>query len=289
MDDILCYSIDTESVDGKPIAERYGVGGLPTLIVLESDGEVRDRWSGYLPPEPFIEEIERIARNEGTLRALRAQVERQPKDIEARYAYAQKLQQMNDAEGYAEQLAAIKRLDPEGTHLVSRRMALAETMQTVLRSSDPKADELLQFLADETDSEMLFQGHELISRICSYRLQTATGDEANAHRRQLLASYRIAWTNRPEGSTSAFGNSVAWSLWEQREGLDAEAKAFALEVARAAAEQADEDPNVLDTLACCLFMNGQVEEAIRQAERCVELAPDNEEFQSRLELFRAGS
>ena len=286
MKDFLCFSVDTESETGQPIAERFSVRPLPTLIVLEPDGTVRDRWSGYLPPDGFILEIERIVRNEGTVGALTKAVEANPKDLEARWALAQKLQQMGDESGFEAQVAAIVELDPKGEHPISRRMKLAQLSQAALSSPDPQATDLLAFLDGETDSKMLFEGHELITRICSYRLKKDTGEAADGHAKQLVASYRIAWKHCPEEYTSSFGNGLAWSFWTQRERLDAEAKAFALEVIEKAAELSPEDANLLDTLACTLFMNGQQERAIEVAEKCVALAPDNAEFKERLQTFR---
>ena len=34
-------------------------------------------------------------------------------------------------------------------------------------------------------------------------------------------------------------------------------------------------------------MNGKVEQAVKLAERCLELAPENEEFRARMKLFRS--
>ena len=62
-------------------------------------------------------------------------------------------------------------------------------------------------------------------------------------------------------------------------------RAFALSVAELAVKADSENVNIVDTLACCLFINGKVDEALKQVERCIELAPDNEEWLKRRASF----
>lgn len=104
MKDILCYSVDAESEAGVPIAEKYGAKSFPTLVFLEPDGAERDRIGGYLPPDQFIAETQRVRRNEGTLPSLSANVAKNPKDLFARLDYARKLAAKKDAEGVQTQL-----------------------------------------------------------------------------------------------------------------------------------------------------------------------------------------
>jgi Flp pilus assembly protein TadD len=111
------------------------------------------------------------------------------------------------------------------------------------------------------------------------------GDEKLALRAKWIAAARELWSNTPEERHAGMGNNIAWSLYELRAEIGAEDKAFALEVAKVAAKAAPEDASVIDTLACTLHMNGQVEEAVKTVKRCLELEPDNAEWQRRLEEF----
>ena len=65
---------------------------------------------------------------------------------------------------------------------------------------------------------------------------------------------------------------------------DDSSKAFGLEVALAAAEGSS-SANVLDTLACCYFMNGMTEKALATIDRCIELQPDNADWKKRRTEF----
>lgn len=43
--------------DGRELSDQYGVDGLPTVLVLSTDGKELGRIPGYLPPEGFLERI----------------------------------------------------------------------------------------------------------------------------------------------------------------------------------------------------------------------------------------
>jgi thioredoxin 1 len=50
----VCLSVDAETKVGAPLAHRYSVTGYPTLLVLMTDGMVRERIAGYKAPDPFL-------------------------------------------------------------------------------------------------------------------------------------------------------------------------------------------------------------------------------------------
>ena len=43
--------------DGRELSDEYRVDGLPTVLVLKSDGTELGRIPGYLPPEGFLERV----------------------------------------------------------------------------------------------------------------------------------------------------------------------------------------------------------------------------------------
>lgn len=293
MKDILCFSVDAESETGEPLARRYNVRGFPALILLNPDGSPRDQIGGYLPPDEFRKEIQRVRKDEGTLNALRRAVERTPGDLQARYDYAVKLREMGDEEGYEGQIATIHELDPEDLSPVSRRLKLAELKMAIEQQA--KAGEQLDlapieaFLADEKEPELRFDGWAFVAAAYNFMVRT-TSEPVRA--RGLLAksreANRRAWKSCPEMHIGEFGNSLAYGLFEQRDEISSEDKLFALEVARKATEALGDDPNMLDTLACCLFMNGKAEEAIATIQRAIELDPENADWKERLVQFQEG-
>jgi len=169
--DLVCIKIDAQSAAGVPLAARYGVRDLPSLVFVEPDGLLRERLDGYRSATQFVQEIRRIRANEGTLgeverkllanaddvlarielalrlrrkadprwerelQSARDRIERgvgfDPKSPDERFAIGRKLRLVGDEKGYQEQLAIIRTLDPEGRSDSMRRLALNELFEEV--------------------------------------------------------------------------------------------------------------------------------------------------------------
>lgn len=50
----VCLSVDAETKVGAPLAQHYSVNLYPTLLMLTTDGYVRERILGYKAPDPFL-------------------------------------------------------------------------------------------------------------------------------------------------------------------------------------------------------------------------------------------
>lgn len=46
--------------DGRELSDEYDVDGLPTVLVLRTDGTELGRIPGYLPPEDFLERVKTL-------------------------------------------------------------------------------------------------------------------------------------------------------------------------------------------------------------------------------------
>lgn len=46
--------------DGRELSDEYDVDGLPTVLVISSDGTELGRISGYLPPAGFLERVKAL-------------------------------------------------------------------------------------------------------------------------------------------------------------------------------------------------------------------------------------
>jgi thiol-disulfide isomerase/thioredoxin len=165
----VCLPVDAESADGRPIAERYGITGWPTLVFLEPDGTLRDRLAGFRGPQQLVGEFHRVHAGLGTLGEIERRVAANPKDAVARLdlverlrelhderwsremtaareaiergegfdakspddldAVARRLRRCGDAQGYEQKMAAIRALDPEGRSAPLRRLALEQRLQ----------------------------------------------------------------------------------------------------------------------------------------------------------------
>jgi thioredoxin 1 len=294
MNDIICVSIDAESKAGKPIAERYHVKGYPALFLLASDGSAEDSIGGYLPPDRFKLEIQRVRAGRGTAGDFRKQVDADRSSIEKRFALAQKLQDLGDQAGYDAQMAEIKKIDPDGKSLAMHRIAFDEVMAKIAatwqKTKQLDTAVMVAYVQKETYPELLFKGYSSLAQMHTYLAKQAedAGDAAktSAEQAEARAAMRGAWKNVPEAQVSDYGNSVAWAFYEDRDKLPPADKAFALEVAEKVLALGKDNVNAIDTYACCLYMNGKKDEARKAIARCIELDPKNENWKEHLDEFQ---
>lgn len=285
--DVLCFSVDTGKEENAPIVERFNAHGeVPMLIFLEPDGELRDVFSGYKAPAEFIAEVRRIKRNENTVSALRKAIEKDPKNVEARYELAQKLRKIGDHGGYAREIAIIHELDPEGRTVPSRRLVLLKLRKNA--EAELRLDPVYAFIQGESEANLLFEGWLEIWKLEQYMTKVARDDaERDLHRKKAFAAARALWPHVPKKDWRV-GNNIAWSYWEGREYLTPADLMWALEVAETVAKEAPRNAYVIDTLACCLWAVGRRDEAIEAVRRCIELEPKNAIWKQRLAEFKHG-
>jgi thioredoxin-related protein len=62
---LVPVSIDAESRAGAPVAQRYGVRGYPTLLVVDASGREVGRIAGFVPPDEFLRRIQGIRKSAG--------------------------------------------------------------------------------------------------------------------------------------------------------------------------------------------------------------------------------
>lgn len=108
--DFVAFKTDAEK-EGEELAKKYEVRGYPTILFVEKTGEVVGRIGGYMPPEPFIEEVTRIRDAHKELPKLEARLKESPDDGEANARYAE-IMAMRDKRAEAE--AAIARAEKAG-------------------------------------------------------------------------------------------------------------------------------------------------------------------------------
>lgn len=293
----LCFSVDAESEMGRPLAKQFGVGGFPALVWLDPDGERRDLISGFLPAEGFLTEARRIIADEGTIGSGLRRLETEPNNHELRFDVAQRLRKLGDQKGHDAQMAALRKADPEGKSLPMRRvtlMAIFQDINTRYAESGGSIDSLdsskvKEFLGAETHGELLFLGWIQVHRLERFKASEFQRRnipiEAKATRAAARMAAEKAFGHCPANEVAPFGHMLARSFYEESDELEPREQALALRAAQQASAAAPEDVTILDTLACCLFMTGQREEAIEMARRCTQLEPENLDWKNRLREF----
>jgi thiol-disulfide isomerase/thioredoxin len=88
---------------------------------------------------------------------------------------------------------------------------------------------------------------------------------------------------------SAQLNELAWPLVDPERDKKADPKLIkiAVDAAKKGAERtSNKDPNLLDTLACAYFADGDTAKAIETQEKAVKLRPEDDELKAHLEKFK---
>jgi len=287
---VLCFSVDAESELGKPLDERFPTESYyPALIFLDPDGSLRDRIVGYMPTRQLLPEIQRILNDVGTLGDLRRKVAAQPEDLAAIWNLAVKLEELGDQAACEREVEHIKALDPEGKSLPMHQMAMRAALHQANETGDDEP--LRKLLATETYPELLFQGWNRLAISELWRAKRAgmqgLTELAQRARTAYHEAHLQAWPYCPTEMTARYGNLVAWELYRDWSALDKEMRSAAIGIARQAVAAAPTTAEVLDTLACLLFNDGQIDEAVRLMRDCIRLEPDRDLWEERLEMFQA--
>jgi|GEM_PF-1148138 len=325
MAELVCLSVDAESERGAALAERYGVKAFPTLLFFSPDGQPRDAIRGYVPAGEFQAEVRRIKDDRGTIGDLRRRIGATPDDLEGRFELIGKLRafqeteaaerQLSDLErlvrdgrGFEaddvhsrwklyrrllplgmhelarEQVAAIRRLDPEGSSLPMHCLALDELDESI--DGIEGIARLEAFLAVEPYAEVRFDGwwrvYGRYDRAAKKTRDVMVAAEARRESRRVSV---FLWKDTPDDLRARVGNQIAWGFYMATPELTEHERRWVLEVAEKAMEASGGDVNVIDTYACCLFINGHLPEALQQVDRCIELDPENEVWRKRRREF----
>jgi thioredoxin 1 len=97
----------------KDLAKEYDIRELPTFVIFDNAGKELDRFTGYLPPEAFVETLRAAADPRQSPSVLSKRIESDPEDVEARWLLAQKDARDRDRTEMRRLLAEIRRIDPE--------------------------------------------------------------------------------------------------------------------------------------------------------------------------------
>jgi thiol:disulfide interchange protein len=62
--EVVPVALDVDR-NGRELSDTYGVDGLPTVVVFDTDGDELGRIDGYMPPESFLERLESILAQRG--------------------------------------------------------------------------------------------------------------------------------------------------------------------------------------------------------------------------------
>lgn len=271
----LCHRLDVGLPAARALGERFALRPLPRALVLEPDGQPVDCVEGYLQPDELAAELERIARGEDTIPAMRAELVEKPKDLELILRLAVRLRTVGDRKGWESGVARLRELDPEGRSRPSRRVRLDGLIERLGKGGQP--EELEAFLKEETDPGLLFDGFKELgtraSRLADQADRRRDYPKAREQARLFVGAWRRAWKHCTPPDAMLYGDYLAKRIYGYRSYLEREDVLFGVEVIERCLQLMGRDVDLIDTWACCLHASGQTEKALRAIQLGRELDP----------------
>jgi len=297
---------------GAEAARRFGVESYPTMIFLEPSGEEVERIVGYLPPEKFVEEVRRI-RTGDTLYACLQKLAADPTDVDALRRAVEGLLERSDPEGA---ITRIKNFHAESAHdheVCEKLMFEAgrdlhyrvylragklyrNGWKTSIDVPSVPGSKRLSSLLDEGLPEIERSEQARLMREARFEdaaellqlvsIENAEGDDLfeiatfafRGGHYDLAAGLYERWFADPQAPHDADKlNRAAWQLYLARESVET-----AIAMARKAYEL-DPSPDIADTLARLLYVNGDHIEAV-ELERTAAAAAQGGKAEQYLEV-----
>lgn len=103
--DVVYYYLNADvEGEGRDLAKRYSVEGYPTFLLMNAQGDILDRWSGYDGAAAFTVEFDRATGDPTTIHQKRVRFRDEPTEAAAR-----KLGDLIQFEGYPAEAVAYYR------------------------------------------------------------------------------------------------------------------------------------------------------------------------------------
>lgn len=130
LDAVVLWQADTETeVEGRALARKHGVQGLPTFLLLDGTGAVLDRWAGFTNSGEFRLQLEAALQDPLPVDERAARFEARPQAADAL-----RLARIRNAEGNVaaalQYYTRARELEPEGGHEFEALRAAAGAFAT---------------------------------------------------------------------------------------------------------------------------------------------------------------
>ncbi|MEQ8762464.1 MAG: thioredoxin family protein [Planctomycetota bacterium] len=302
--DIVCYSADTRSQEGHELVQKYRITSLPTMLFVKGDGRAEDGIVGFIPPEDFGREVERIKRGVDTRSAFEKAFAAKPADLEAGFRLLVKLEEVGDTGGARQVHEQIRAKDPSGATEVGARLLLSDTVERVLEQA--RGEKREERASEEQPTHLDLAPVEEVLRQLEHASVRFDGWSWVASQYGLMEecegfvrASRSAWSAASDDTRFGYGRNLIAALYEIQDQLEGADRKFAHEVGRAVSKLAEaraesfegcqegcgEDccgspekilASGFETLARAELINGEKARARRHAERAAQLAPESE-------------
>ena len=266
---MVLLKVDSDTDNGKELRKKFSVRGLPTTILLKSDGMEVDRILGYGDRSEYMKTLLGYLYGVDTLADLEARSEKEP-DPALLTEIAQKYLGRGGSKEALAWAAKARGAEGEKPAELLRSLDLLEG-QAMLETDPPKGEEILKKLVLDSPADDPV-GEEAFSELTRFYRRVKKDDKALV---ALLDGMMVRRAEDPK-----FLNEYAWTCAEVGANLDK-----ALAAAEKAVALSKDDPGILDTLAEVQFVRGDSKAAVATIDRAIAQKPDDDYFKKQKEKF----
>lgn len=265
---LIALEVDAEKGDGIELAKNFHIGGFPTMVFVNAEGEEIDRIPGYMPADQMVLELTRIVQGVDTYPALKTKVENNPDDPVLLIQLASKVEDMSglsEAMDFWVRVPTLATSTPDQKFQANYKIAQSK----VEESGSPLP--LREYIKGQPDSPYAPEAYNGITKF--YRKAKDADGEANA-----LKAY-VAFMESKNSVSVQLYNGYAWRMTELGKNLEDALKKVDLGLGLMA-EPIDSTARaqVLDTKAEVLWKLGRTDDAVKVSEACIALQPQDEYY-----------
>ncbi len=260
-----------DSTEGKALIKHYKIAGYPTIVFVDSDSVEIDRIIGYLPPEEFLSELQRIQRGENTIADYIKKTTQNPDDFNLWKILAGKYEDRGDLQSAMEVWESVSEANIGDQILVNYKIV-----------------ELYAHINKDVTGLEEFAVNNLDSEYTTFAFRNIV----NVHRRNKDINAEVkTWINflhymeLKKYQTAGFYNRFAWRMSELEQNLDLALEKIRSGIAMVAEDDSSSRVGYMDTEAEVLWKMGNVNEAVAVIDKCIALQPDDKYLQDQKEKF----
>ena len=269
-ENFVSIKINGKKGEGPEIKKSLSVYGYPTIVFIDTDGTELDRISGWDgDKENFTATLKDYLQGKGTFKAMLAELESSPDDLELNYAMAQKYLSRWESSKAAPYFKKVLALDPQDEKNYSETARCYVAMDQMW--TDKKPQKLETFVKNCTSKELLKKSFSSL-----VRYYTRQDDTENA-----ILVYDTYLSKFPDDA--GLMNGFAWFIYEQKL-QDQYAKG--VKIAERAVELEPEAAHIWDTLGWLYYESKEYPSAVMAMGKAVELEPETEGFKKNLDKFK---
>ncbi len=168
------YKIDAEKGEGIDFAKKYKIQGFPSILFLDGDGNEVDRVYGYVPAKDFMEMMQDYNKGVNTFAYLKAEVEKNPSNIEASLKLADKYSMYSESDKAKELLNKI--VETDGSN-AGGKTDDAKFRLISFTEKEEKAKQLEAFITANPTSDQLKDAYVSLSETYFYELSDLASSE----------------------------------------------------------------------------------------------------------------